>query len=237
DDDVLMAANENGLDLTRCCLVKLLLSFIADNLLDIGQRLDTGHYPILFRGVNGTVALEFIVDLRPLKIFEDSRKELFMCKGSDNDECFDKMEENYMTYKKKLDEVMIGRARTGWAVILIWRGSGTLCIDDGVIGHNYFPKPRAKAYLDNFEIDEEDHWLCFFEVGRDKDRNPMYSPVTRSFLDIEDKMERALAMEAYFNPFKNIIIFKKLVDFLGSLPVQLKNTDWGNEGYGMYKKI
>ncbi|GJR25401.1 hypothetical protein Tco_1101633 [Tanacetum coccineum] len=58
-----------------------------------------------------------------------------------------------------------------------------------------------------------------------------------SFLDIEDEMERALAMEAYFNPIKNIIVFKKLIDFLGSLPVQLKNTDWGNEGYGMYKKI
>ncbi|GKF67346.1 hypothetical protein Tco_0197025, partial [Tanacetum coccineum] len=58
-----------------------------------------------------------------------------------------------------------------------------------------------------------------------------------SFLDIENEMERALAMEAYFNPFNNIIVFKKLIDFLGSLPVQLKNTDWGNEGYGMYKKI
>ncbi|GJS08105.1 hypothetical protein Tco_0364901 [Tanacetum coccineum] len=28
-------------------------------------------------------------------------------------------------------------------------GCGTLCIDDGVIRHTYFPKPRAKAYLDN----------------------------------------------------------------------------------------
>ncbi|GJY06785.1 hypothetical protein Tco_0373839 [Tanacetum coccineum] len=110
-------------------------------------------------------------------------------------------------------------------------------IDDGVICHTYVPKPRAKAYIENFEIDEEDHWLSFFKVGRDEDRNPMYSPVARSFLDIEEQMERGLAMEAYFNPFKNIIVFKKLVDFLGSLPVQLKNTDWGNKGYGMYKKI
>nr|GEU83670.1 hypothetical protein [Tanacetum cinerariifolium] len=55
--------------------------------------------------------------------------------------------------------------------------------------------------------------------------------------DIEDDMERALAMEAYFIPFKNIIIFKKLIDFLGSLPIQLKNSDWGNEGYGTYKKV
>ncbi|GJZ49470.1 hypothetical protein Tco_0603660 [Tanacetum coccineum] len=143
--------------------------------------------------------------------------------------------ENYMTYKKKLDEVMMGRARNSGAVIDM--GSGTLSIDDGVIHHTYFPKPRAKAYLEIFEIDEEDHWLSFFEVRRDEDRNPKYGHVGRSFLDIEDKTERDLAMEAYLNPFKNIIVFKKLVYFFGSLPVQLKNTDWVNEGYGMYKNI
>ncbi|GJT00094.1 ribonuclease H-like domain-containing protein [Tanacetum coccineum] len=117
----------------------------------------------------------------------------------------------------------------------LWRvidmGRSTLCIDDGVIRHTYFPKTRAKDYLDNFAQEEEDDWLSCFKVGRDKDGNPKYEPVAPSFLDIEDDMERALAMEAYSNPFKNIIIFKKLIDFLGSLLVQLKNTDWGNEGH------
>ncbi|GKB15025.1 hypothetical protein Tco_0848948 [Tanacetum coccineum] len=65
---------------------------------------------------------------------------------------------------------------------------------------------------------------------RDKDGNLKYGPIApsfldTSFLDIEDDMERALDMEAYFNPFKDIIVFKKLIDFLGSLPVQLKNTN------------
>ncbi|GJY41432.1 hypothetical protein Tco_0428702 [Tanacetum coccineum] len=83
----------------------------------------------------------------------------------------------------------------------------------------------------------EDDWLGSFEVGRDEDGNVKYGPVAPSFIDIEDDMERALAMEAYFNPFKNVIVFKKLIDFLGSLSVQLKNLDWGNEGYGTYKKI
>ncbi|GJZ97685.1 hypothetical protein Tco_0670138 [Tanacetum coccineum] len=114
---------------------------------------------------------------------------------------------------------------------------GSLCIDDGVIRNTYFPKPRAKAYLDNIAQEEEDDWLSCFEVGRDEDGNPKYGPIAPSFLDIKDDMERTLAIEAYFNPFKNIIVFKKLIDFLGSLPVQLKNTDWGNEGYGTYKKI
>ncbi|GJT12607.1 hypothetical protein Tco_0859649 [Tanacetum coccineum] len=74
-------------------------------------------------------------------------------------------------------------------------GRGTMSIDDVVIRHTYFPKPRAKTYLDNFELDDEDDWLSCFEVGRDEDGNPKYGPV------------------------------------------QLKNTDWGNEGHGVYKKI
>ncbi|GKA77085.1 hypothetical protein Tco_0783546 [Tanacetum coccineum] len=65
--------------------------------------------------------------------------------------------------------------------------------------------------------------------------NPWKTVLGVTFL--EDDMERALAVEAYFNPFKNVIVFKKLVDFLGSLPVQLKNLDWGNKGYGTYKKV
>ncbi|GJV13095.1 hypothetical protein Tco_1354636 [Tanacetum coccineum] len=116
-------------------------------------------------------------------------------------------------------------------------GRGILCIDDGVIHHTYFPKPRSKSYVEAFKMEGEDDWLGSFEVGRDEDGNVKYGPVAPSFIDIEGDMERALVMEAYFNPFRNVIVFKKLVDFLGSLPVQLKNLDWGNEGYRTYKKV
>ncbi|GKC57034.1 hypothetical protein Tco_1084632, partial [Tanacetum coccineum] len=51
-----------------------------------------------------------------------------------------------------------------------------------------------------------DDWLGCFEVGSDEDGNLKYGPVAPSCSDIEDEMERALAMEAYFNPLKNIII-------------------------------
>nr|GEX63623.1 hypothetical protein [Tanacetum cinerariifolium] len=89
----------------------------------------------------------------------------------------------------------------------------------------------------NLTIIEEEKDLDANLEGRDEDGNPKYGPLLPSFLDIKDDMERALAMKAYFNPFKNIFFYKKLVDFLGSLPVQLKNTNWGNEGYGVYRKI
>nr|GEV75877.1 hypothetical protein [Tanacetum cinerariifolium] len=97
--------------------------------------------------------------------------------------------------------------------------------------------PLSKSYVEAFEMEGEDDWLGSFEVRRDEDGNVKYGPVAPSFIDIEDDMERALAIETYFNPFKNVIMFKKLVDFLGSLPVQLKDLDWGNEGYGSYKKV
>nr|GEV27446.1 hypothetical protein [Tanacetum cinerariifolium] len=100
--------------------------------------------------------------------------------------------------------------RTYGAVIDM--GSGTMSINDGVIHYTYFPKPKAKAYLEKFEIDEEDDWLSCFEVARDEDGNPNYGPMAPSFLDIEDEMERALAMEAYFNPFKNIIKLILLIE-------------------------
>ncbi|GKB77821.1 putative ribonuclease H-like domain-containing protein, partial [Tanacetum coccineum] len=35
---------------------------------------------------------------------------------------------------------------------IIDMGRGTMTIDDGVIRHTYFPKQRAKAYLENFEL-------------------------------------------------------------------------------------
>ncbi|GJV09215.1 ribonuclease H-like domain-containing protein [Tanacetum coccineum] len=43
--------------------------------------------------------------------------------------------------------------------VFIDMGHGTMSIDDGVIRHTYFLKPRAKAYLKNFEINEEGYGM------------------------------------------------------------------------------
>nr|GEV74236.1 hypothetical protein [Tanacetum cinerariifolium] len=96
--------------------------------------------------------------------------------------------------------------------VVIDMGRGTLCIDDGVICHTYFPKPRTKSYVEAFEMEGEDDWLGSFKVGRDENGNVKYGPVSPSFIDIKDDMERALVREAYFKY-------------------------WGNEGYGSYKKV
>lgn len=104
-------------------------------------------------------------------------------------------------------------------------GHGNMNINDGILKHTYYPKPR-RGKRDSMDEEEEDYFGCF-EVGRDEEGRPNYGPSTPSFFDMEDEMERALAMEAFFNPFKNIFVFNKLTDFLGSLPVQLKNLEWG----------
>ncbi|GJX46505.1 hypothetical protein Tco_0271695 [Tanacetum coccineum] len=43
-------------------------------------------------------------------------------------------------------------------------GRGTMTIDDGVIKHTYYPKPRAKAYMENFDMDEDKDWLGYLHV-------------------------------------------------------------------------
>nr|GFC00786.1 hypothetical protein [Tanacetum cinerariifolium] len=76
--------------------------------------------------------------------------------------------ENYVIYKKKLDEILIGR--------------GMLCIDDGVVRHTYFTKPRTKSYVESFEMEGENDWLGSFKVGRDEDGNVKYGLVAPSFI-------------------------------------------------------
>ena len=130
--------------------------------------------------------------------------------------------------------ILLGRPFLRTCGAIIDMGHGTMTINDGILKHTYYPKPR-RGKRDSMDEEEEDYFGCF-EVGRDEEGRPKYGPLTPSFFDIEDEMERALAMEAFFNPFKNIFVFNKLTDFLGSLPVQLKNLEWGPDGPSNYKK-
>ena len=121
--------------------------------------------------------------------------------------------------------LLLGRPFLRTCGAIIDMGRGTMIINDGILKNTYYPKPRGGSNGDDNDKDQEEDYLGCFEVGRDEDGRPKFGPVTPSFFDIEDEMERALAMEAFFNPFKNIFVFNKLTDFLGSLPVQLKNLE------------
>ncbi|GJS74191.1 reverse transcriptase domain-containing protein [Tanacetum coccineum] len=51
---------------------------------------------------------------------------------------------------------------------MIDMGHGTMTIDVGVIKHTYYPQPRTKGYLENFESDESEDWMSCFEVYRNE---------------------------------------------------------------------
>ncbi|GJV22179.1 retrovirus-related pol polyprotein from transposon TNT 1-94 [Tanacetum coccineum] len=62
--------------------------------------------------------------------------------------------------------LLLGRPFLRSCGAVIDMGRGTMSIDDGVICHTYFPKPRAKAYLENFErIDEDGFIFVFLSLG------------------------------------------------------------------------
>nr|GEV30028.1 hypothetical protein [Tanacetum cinerariifolium] len=118
----------------------------------------------------------------------------------------------------------------------LFNGKGIMTIDDEVMNHVYQVKKRSKVVIKE-DLKKDEDWLNVFEVRHDEKGYPKYGPTLPPFLNIEDEIERALAMEAYFNPFKNIIVYKNMVDFFGSLPIQLKNKDWTPKGYCTYCKI
>ncbi|GKE18003.1 reverse transcriptase domain-containing protein [Tanacetum coccineum] len=51
--------------------------------------------------------------------------------------------------------LLLGRPFLRTCGDIIDMGRGMLCIDDGVIHHTYFPKPRSKAYVEAFEMKGE----------------------------------------------------------------------------------
>ena len=132
--------------------------------------------------------------------------------------------------------LLLGRTFLRTCGAIIDMGRGTMTISDGILKHTYYPKPRGKIIKEVHEEEEEEDHLGCFEVGRDEEGRPKYGPIVPSYFGIEDELERALAMEVFYNPFKNVFVFHKLTDFLGSLPVQLKNLEWGPEGASVYKK-
>nr|GEW74099.1 phospholipase-like protein [Tanacetum cinerariifolium] len=68
---------------------------------------------------------------------------------------------------------------------------------------------------------KEDYFL-----KRDKMGKPLYGPKCASYLNCDDSMDHALALQETLNPFKKICVWKKVVVFLGSLSVLLQYQEW-----------
>ncbi|GJX51190.1 hypothetical protein Tco_0278035 [Tanacetum coccineum] len=65
-----------------------------------------------------------------------------------------------------------------------------------------------------------------YSVKRDKNGKPFYGPATSKYLNCDDPLDRALALQEALNPFKKIYVWNKMVAFLGALPVLLQHMEW-----------
>nr|GEW87660.1 hypothetical protein [Tanacetum cinerariifolium] len=84
---------------------------------------------------------------------------------------------------------------------------------------------QHKKLLDSNSEDEEE-----YSVKRDKNGNPFYGAAPAKYLNCDDLMDRALALQKVLNHFKKICVWKKMIAFLGSLPVTFQY----NEGIPSY---
>ncbi|GJT60336.1 hypothetical protein Tco_1003869 [Tanacetum coccineum] len=51
----------------------------------------------------------------------------------------------------------------------------------------------------------------------------------KDFLDCHLPGEWEIARDAEINPFKDVLVFRRMVEFLGALPINLKRNMWESE--------
>ncbi|GKD13447.1 hypothetical protein Tco_1197854, partial [Tanacetum coccineum] len=51
----------------------------------------------------------------------------------------------------------------------------------------------------------------------------------KDFLDCHLPGEWEIARDAEINPFKDVLVFRRMVGFLGAIPINLKSNIWGSE--------
>ncbi|GJZ32759.1 hypothetical protein Tco_0578195 [Tanacetum coccineum] len=82
----------------------------------------------------------------------------------------------------------------------------------------------AKTSLDTAKSDNDDKEE--YAIQRNKFRVPIYGPKPARYLNCGDPLDRSLALQEVLNPFRKICIWKKVVSFLGLLPVALQHVEW-----------
>ncbi|GJY59095.1 hypothetical protein Tco_0458987 [Tanacetum coccineum] len=92
---------------------------------------------------------------------------------------------------------------------------------DGVFHQNFNVAQVRNNHGGSDNDDEEEYYLKRDEMGK-----PFYGPNRAKYLNCDDLMDRALALQEALNPFKKVCVWKKMIAFLGSLPVPLKNSEW-----------
>ncbi|GJX21208.1 putative ribonuclease H-like domain-containing protein [Tanacetum coccineum] len=92
----------------------------------------------------------------------------------------------------------------------------------------------AKTSLDTVESDSDDEEE--YEFQRNKFGSPIYKPKPARYLNCSDLLDRSLALQEVMNPFRKICVWKKVVSFLGSLPMALQHVEWKPDYTGCFNK-
>ncbi|GJZ00994.1 hypothetical protein Tco_0518955 [Tanacetum coccineum] len=74
-------------------------------------------------------------------------------------------------------------------------------------------------------LEETDHIFGSDGVGA---RTPYYAK--KEFMDCHLPEEWKIARDAEINPFKDVLVFRRMVEFLGARPINLKRNMWESEG-------
>ncbi|GKC72752.1 hypothetical protein Tco_1118635 [Tanacetum coccineum] len=99
--------------------------------------------------------------------------------------------------------------------------------------HQTFCAARSD-FMRNAESDSDDEEE--YQIKRNKFGAPIYGPKPAPYLNCNDPDKRSLAIQTVTNHFQKICVWKKVVSFLGSLPVPLKQVNWKPDYKGSYTK-
>ncbi|GJU22739.1 hypothetical protein Tco_1156081 [Tanacetum coccineum] len=92
---------------------------------------------------------------------------------------------------------------------------------DGFFNQQYDVVKVRSNHAKSDSDDDEEYYLKRDETGK-----PFYGPNHAKYLNCDDPIDRALALQDAINPFRKVCVWKKAISVLGALPVALKNTEW-----------
>ncbi|GJS85992.1 hypothetical protein Tco_0752533 [Tanacetum coccineum] len=98
---------------------------------------------------------------------------------------------------------------------------GTTSTFDGVCHQKFYVAQVRNNHGESDSDDEEEYYLKRDEMGK-----PFYGPNCAKYLNCDDPLDRALALQEALNPFKKVCVWKKMIAFLRSLLVPMKNYEW-----------
>ncbi|GJX17425.1 hypothetical protein Tco_0218257 [Tanacetum coccineum] len=108
---------------------------------------------------------------------------------------------------------------------------GKMTTFDGFVYQQYDVVKVRSNHEESDSDDDEEYYLKRDETGK-----PFSGPNHAKYLNYDDPMDRALALQDAINPFKKVHVWKKAISFLGALPVPLKHTEWAPNRSGINAK-